>query len=308
MNDENKKCKILDKIEKFGENYCNEYLLSSQYWDANKLEESWWEALKFFLRHTFVRGRSNKLSLDYYHFTICVLEKYFQLKKSESTFNFDQFKVMNIFYDIKKLKGKIIEDPGFESIKRKYILIKLLTEELNHDIECKYKGRPLKNKTDILMLLDVLSFIYDKKIKNIYYYFKNEIKNGKAKELYKELDKLHGIGDKLATFIIRDVILLNQNIIESYKDFPYEIAFPVDAWVKNIASILGWREKEDDDVKSWFLKLIKFCGKDKIKIAPVKIAAGLWYFGFHHLKNKKINNVEQLYNLLYAKESEKEII
>jgi len=96
MNDENKKCKILDKIEEIGVDYCNEYLLTSQYWDTSKLEESWWEALKFFLLHTFVRGRSNKLSLDYYHLTICEIEKYFQ---PESNLNADRFKAINLWRD-----------------------------------------------------------------------------------------------------------------------------------------------------------------------------------------------------------------
>lgn len=117
MGNYDKTCKILDSIERFSDNYCDEYFLCSEYWDTEKLEESWWKALKFFLRHSFVRRRSNKLSLEYYNFAICILEKYLQIKELKLDLSFREF-----------IESKREE---FESAKRDIMDLKNLTGKKN---------------------------------------------------------------------------------------------------------------------------------------------------------------------------------
>lgn len=65
---------FLKNIEQLGEEYCERYLKD---WCTANLENNWWEALKFFFGRSFMRGRRDKLSNEYYHFTIKALEKYF---------------------------------------------------------------------------------------------------------------------------------------------------------------------------------------------------------------------------------------
>lgn len=66
----------MKNIEKLGERYCKKYLDS---WDKEKLQNNWWEALKFFFSHSFMRGRRDKLSNEYYNFTLKILEDYFSI-------------------------------------------------------------------------------------------------------------------------------------------------------------------------------------------------------------------------------------
>jgi len=46
---------ILRNIEKLGERYYEDLLVKR--WKKEKLETDWWEGLKFFFSHSFMRGR-----------------------------------------------------------------------------------------------------------------------------------------------------------------------------------------------------------------------------------------------------------
>ena len=113
--------------------------------------------------------------------------------------------------------------------------------------------------------------------KNIYSYFKNEITNSGVKKAYDELVKIRGIGDKIASFIIRDIGLINSGLI--IRDSDYEMAFPVDTWVRKIAPKFDCNEKDSDEqIKIYLIKKCKDC-----KVDPLRFAAGLWYLGFNSL-------------------------
>jgi len=87
---------------------------------------------------------------------------------------------------------------------------------------------------------------------------------------------MRAISDKIATFIIRDIGLLNPEIKIEDKD--YKLAFPVDTWVIQIARKLGCDSKDIKEIKN---HLIKKCKESHIN--PLKFAAGLWFLGFHSL-------------------------
>lgn len=76
------------------------------------------------------------------------------------------------------------------------------------------------------MVFDVLKFISDDNKKNIYNYIKTTIQNNNTQTIYNELISLRSVGDKIASFIIRDIGLMNPGIIGN----DYEHAFPVDTW------------------------------------------------------------------------------
>jgi len=64
---------LLKNVERLGEAYRDQYLKGQalgQLWKQDKLDNDWWEALKFFFSHSFMRGRRDKLSSEYYSFTI----------------------------------------------------------------------------------------------------------------------------------------------------------------------------------------------------------------------------------------------
>jgi len=95
-----------------------------------------------------------------------------------------------------------------------------------------------------------------------------------VKSAYEKLTEMRAISDKIATFTIRDIGLINLGIVN--KD--YEWAFSVDTWVIKIARKLGCNSKGIREIKQY---LIEKC-KDT-DIDPLKFAAGLWFLGFHSL-------------------------
>lgn len=279
---------FLKNIEQLGKEYCERYLKN---WCTANLENNWWEALKFFFSHSFMRGRRDKLSNEYYHFTIKALEKYFNpiqdlnnayKKILEDRKYFGKEIILNFKKDKNMKKKNSIKHPDFhkEIILKNPFIEHLLTEQ---DVEIiwrndKYSKKIfLNNDEDIMMVLDVLKFISENNEKqNIYKYLKEKILNSEIESLYKELITIRAIKDKIATFIIRDIVLMNE--INLRKE-DYKFAFPIDTWVIKIATkelgILGTKEKE---IK---ISFIEKCLENNIN--PSKFAAGLWYLGFHSL-------------------------
>ena len=124
-----------------------------------------------------------------------------------------------------------------------------------------------------MMVLDVLKFVSDDN-QNIYNYLKNTIVNSGVKTAYEKLTKMRAISDKIATFTIRDIGLINLGTVS--KD--YELAFPVDTWVIKIAHKLGCTSNGIKEIKQYLIEKCKDTDVD-----PLKFAAGIWYLGFHSL-------------------------
>lgn len=62
--------------------------------DKNALETNWWEALKFFFDHSFARGRSDELSIQYINFTISALKEYFNINSGNIEESYNDLKKM----------------------------------------------------------------------------------------------------------------------------------------------------------------------------------------------------------------------
>lgn len=278
--------KIIKNIERLGERYCRKYL---DIWDKKALENNWWDALNFFFSHSFMRGRSDKLSNEYYLFTISVLEDFFSIKGQGLTNAYKSLKNQNSFFDknmilnFKEKKniriGNSIKNKDFEiEISSKNPLIETLLTQKEIEVEWNNKFYNKKihlgNDKDIIMVLDVLDFISSENIKmNIYNYLKNKIKTG-IKSAYKELINIYAVGDKIAAFTIRDIGMMNLKNVSTDIRF----AFPVDTWVFKIAKKLGCENMNIENVKSFFIEI---CEKNKIN--PLKVNAGLWFLGFNSL-------------------------
>lgn len=269
----------MKNMEIFGDRYCEKYL---DKFDKKKLETDWWYALKFFFGRSFARGRRDELSNEYYDFTIDVLEDHFDINglnfSLEESFEklkkerkyFDKESIKNFKKD-RKLgsKGAIKHEDFNSEIKQKNLIVSLLVTK--KEIEIYNKEISLANDMDLIMVLDVLNFISENDKKNIYNYLKNGLENRGVRAVYKELIEINGIGDKIATFIIRDIGLMNMAIIND----EYEYAFPIDTWVFKIANKLNCNTNE---VKKCLIdKCIKY------SINPLKVAAGMWCVGSHSL-------------------------
>jgi len=273
-----KESKTINNIAKLGDAYIQSYLT----WDKDELENNWWKALLFFYSHSFMRGRRDELSNEYYYFTKDSLEQFFKISEENLDTLYTRFKSSRGLFDkgvilnLKEGKKNTVKQKDFQDkvvknnrlIKTLSILRVVEVEELNRTYRKKIH---LGNDEDIMMVLDVLKYVSEDKRKNIYKYLKELIIKKGAKVAYNELIKLRAIADKITTLIIRDIILLNPDI--SIKD--YGIAFPVDTWVRRMAKKIGCKDDSDLDIKKQLIEMCLSAGEN-----PLKFAAGLWFLGY----------------------------
>jgi len=107
------------------------------------------------------------------------------------------------------------------------------------------------------------------------------------------LTNIKGIGDKIATFLLRDLIC----ILNLEEKIPLEhriLLQPVDRWVKNTAICL-WADLEVR-VSSWgiAMRIVDKC--NEFNISGVRFNQGTWKFGTSKVKNIKHlrNDLEEL--------------
>ena len=278
--------RLMKNIEQCGGRYYKTYLHP---WRKKGLEDNWWPALKFFFEHSFMRGRSDRLSTQYCSFAIETLHDAFSISDENLQSSYERLKEKRQYFEIESIL-KFKNDRGIRrgnSIKHKDFGAKVAEKNLivNHlitkkEVDVKFAGKTYKkgvflgNDADVIMVLDVLKFISDNEKKNIYTYVKRTIERSGVETAYKELTKIRAVSDKIATFFIRDVGLLNPGTI--VEDFSR--AFPVDTWVKKLAGKLGYKT---DNIKEMKQRLIDKC--EQYGIDPLKFAAGLWYLGSNSL-------------------------
>lgn len=273
--------KVLKNLENLGERYYKENL---NFFGRKKLSTDWWEALKFFFSHTFMRGRNDELSGKYLKHTLSELEYFFEIKKGDLEKSYRILVANSKFYDktqvidfkrqmnVRNCLGINIRNKFNDSIARGNKIINLLVSEAN-SIKYPEQQIPLGNDLDLIMVLDVLDFISIENRKNIYKYLKDIIKKDGLSSAYRELVSLSGIGDKLASFTLRDICLLNPSL----KIDDYELVFPIDTWARQVSEKI-FKYKNDIDIKGFFLR---HCTKD---FDFLKVSAGIWYIGAKSLE------------------------
>ena len=92
-------------IEQLGERYCRKYLDPL---DKEKLQDNWWEALKFFFDRSFMRGRRDKLSNEYYYFTFKTLEEPFSITKGNPNSSYERLKGQREYFDKESILGNVL--------------------------------------------------------------------------------------------------------------------------------------------------------------------------------------------------------
>ena len=288
---------IFQNIEQLGERYVADYL--NQYSsETGLLESNWWSALVFFFGHSFMRGRRDELSNEYQHYTIKVLGNYLSIPQGKLDYSYNKLKENKQYLDsqvISNFKNKYhlgnknsLKAPSFDrEVRLRNPLVELLTTKRSIKVtwgeERVYTKNNLYlgNDKDIMMVLDTLKFVIESDRKNIYNYLLGLIKNYGLKKAYEELDCISNVGDKIAAFTIRDVGLMNPNLINKLNitDEDYEFAFPVDTWVEQITEKIGFKETDPQQIKKYFVSKSREYG-----LNPLKVAAGLWYLGFNSLE------------------------
>lgn len=284
---------ILENIEKLGQKYVD----GLSYYSSREesLSNNWWEALDFFFFHSFMRGRRDTLSNEYCYFALDALEDHLSIKddnldKSYNKLINDKMLLSSSILSDFKRKHELgnknsIKTNWFEKeVRENNAIVKLLTTKRTVNIEWEEdppydKTLSLGNDKDIMMVLDTLGFIAKDGKKNIYTYLKGQIANSTLSKAYEELTEISNIGDKIATFTLRDIGLMNPALVKNLKPADIKYVFPVDTWVVTIARKIGYSGDEDESqIKQYFVEQCL-----KYKLNPLKVASGTWYLGFNSL-------------------------
>lgn len=226
-----------DKIVEFANRYVQEHI-ENRYSEKEKqgLLKDPWEALSFFMSKIYNQGRRDEISHRVQSAAVEVLREYKSIGK--------------LFYDtpFNEIEGKL----------RNYI----------------GKGHVGKN-ADIKMTIETMQFVSNIEEKNIIKYSLEKIKNNRLVEHFYELKSIHSIGDKIASFYLRDLISLYK-LEKGLLREDYLALQPVDTWVRQTAiylNIIG----ADDNPKKSAEKIVDYCLN--LGLSPIHFNQGAWYLG-----------------------------
>jgi len=235
------------RIASFAELYQRDFL--SKY-DQTLLKTNSWEALNFFFERAFMRGRKDILSGVFLGKAIEVLRKY-------------------------SLNTILINRKLAELIK---------SSDWQNDLKQKLYTGGVNNRYDREMIISTLRYICGiNEDNNLVMHSINKIEEKSLKELYYELDTIFGIGPKLDSFFLRDLICLYK--LEEHIEFDdFSFVQPIDTWVeKAIEKLAIAHSIESLDAKRE--AIIRAC--KEADVHPISFNQGCWYSGYH----KKFDDV-----------------
>jgi len=102
-------------------------------------------------------------------------------------------------------------------------------QENNNRLLAELKREKAGKGRDIEMVIDTLRFIHDCPSYNIVLYSLEEIKQGRIRKLYSEIDNIWQVGQKTASFYLRDLIFCYDLKLKSDD---YFVIQPIDTWVR----------------------------------------------------------------------------
>ena len=195
----------------------------------------------FFLDHTLLQGRSDKVS-----------------KKVEKV-------VLDVFEQNRNLIKEGFKTSSWHALKEK------LCERIG-------KGKVGKG-ADVSHVIDSFEFLRENiSDRNVFKYTVDEVKAGRVMQVYEELDRIRQVGDKVACFYLRDVVSLFE--LEACVPKEHRgLLLPIDTWVRKFAKAYLVKDDEDvsdDEIKQ---KMLKVC--DDYGVSPAKLDQGIWYAGFN---------------------------
>lgn len=242
------------------------------------LESDWKKALEFFLFHAFMRGRSDKLSIAYKNHTFILLNTY--LDNSLEKINGD---VNNLTKEISNFKVRRDIKANSNSLSNKYFFTDFQSNDFiqlfskKNEVNQKFL---VGNDKDIIMVGEVLKLILNDKVisnyynLNIYNFTVGLLLEDQVTTLYKKINSIRFIKDKLASFYLRNVIkLANLNRLES----SIEYFLPIDRWINDICTQLAIFNI-DDSLKVKKNKMISYCRASNIDV--IEFNQGAWLIGY----------------------------
>jgi len=192
----------------------------------------------------------------------------------------DLWEALKFFFRCTLFQGRR-DEVSMEVYKRVVeILEKKVKQEVNLiDVKSELRRNIGKGKVgkgrDVDLVMDTLQRF---KNKNLVSYSINKISLKRIRELYEELRRIRGVGQKTASLFLRDLVyLFRLEDKVSERDVVY--LQPIDTWVrKGLEKLLKLKGSEEELKK----KVAKVLRKYSISVRDsIKFNMGLWYIGSH---------------------------
>ena len=230
------KDQVIRNIVQFGERYVTEYLKPVS---KKSLEGDWYGGANLLLSYSFYQARRDEVSSKVEKAATGVLDNHFSGR------------------DFSALRGC-----DFDSLKRDLLAVI-------------GKGKVGKTR-DAEMVVGILRFISQLPGENLTRYSVAAIEQGDVKKLYKDLIGIRGIGPKIASLYLRDLVDIYD--LEN-KIAPEDLALlqPVDVWVRRVAcktGIVASEQMSDLDIQK---SIVRVCGE--LGVSALRFNQGAWYLG-----------------------------
>lgn len=238
----------------------------------------WKKSLEFFLFHAFMRGRADALSITFKNDTISLISSYLDLPidkirrdVSSITTDIQQFKESQNM----SLSSNALSEGMFFPTFQNNDFIQLFNEHKANS--SKYL---VGNDKDIIMVAEVLKMMCNESLlpasynRNFYAYTVHSLRQGEIKNIYDKLIGIKFIGDKLASFYLRNVVKLERM---DFLEEALENYLPIDRWIENICIQLDIF-KESDKLQLKKSKMTEYCLKNDVN--QIEFNQGAWLVGF----------------------------
>ena len=228
-------------------------LLREEKLSKDTIAQNWWHAFKFACGRIFYQGRRDDVSGAIKKQILHDLESLLGTDYEEKTTKLEDLKLKGM------LEFKLFKRQPKETLKQLHQ--RLLDDNhiiLKHLVKNK-KGRD----RDRLMIINFLTLITEILDKNIIKYLKEKIENGEIKDAYHTLRRVISIGDKIACFLLRDIVLLYD--LEDYiSDDDKVFIMPMDTWLIKISYAFLIKNLKEKGISfaqfnagAWYISTIK---------------------------------------------------
>jgi endonuclease III len=230
--------KAIQKIASLSDRYCRENLYLPEF-SREALEKDWWSGLRLFLNHSFFQGRRDEVSEKVERVAMPVLSKYFEQLDASQIGSAD-------------------------------------CEKLDVDLQTAMKQGKAGKSGDAKMLVSIFQFVAKLSEKNLTLYSVSQIRSGNLSDHYGELDEIFQVGEKIASFYLRDLVCI-YGLDALISKGELKFLQPIDVWVRRVAHRLNIISAEDCPEEEVRSKLIEACAQ--AGVSTFKFNQGAWYLG-----------------------------
>lgn len=241
---------LVRRVAEFGERYYDEHLLK----DVRRrktLFGNWLTGLNFWFDRAFYQGRRDEVS---------------QMMEQRALEALNEV----IGEDVSRSRDRLVRlaEEGW--------LVKDNWEKEDNPIHGKLLEGRLNKRYDRLLVLSSLALAVETGHLNIVRWAVEKVQRKELIGLYQRLDDVASVGDKIASFFLRDLVDVF-DLRQHVKPQDRGLLQPVDIWVRHIANeVRIAKTGTDKELRSGILDTC-----DKAGVDPIRFNQGSWYVGFN---------------------------